>query len=158
MTAIRLCGHHHATHADGEVLTIADEATVRCNPTNVVTLSLARELVAQGCAELIGEWPEEAASGQVAHSPADESDGAQDPDQDPDLDRAGGEPPSDPPAGDPLPETSGQVAHSDPLNFGAPAGERPEEGDDDPAGDPDEDPGEDHERGTWGDGVDGEFD
>jgi hypothetical protein len=45
---------------------------------------------------------------------------------------------------------SGQVAHGDPRGFGAPPGERPEEGDDDPVRDPDKE--------LWSSGVDGDFD
>jgi hypothetical protein len=51
MTSIRLIGEHHP---DGTVLTIADEATARTDP-NTVTLEHARNLVASGEAEWVGE-------------------------------------------------------------------------------------------------------
>ena len=52
LSAIRLTGEHH----DGTALTIADEATARTDPTTV-TLAHARNLVASGEAEWVGETP-----------------------------------------------------------------------------------------------------
>ena len=49
-----LIGEHHTSHSDGTVLTIADEATARTDP-NTVTLEHARNLVASGEAEWVGE-------------------------------------------------------------------------------------------------------
>jgi len=58
MPAIRLIGEHHTSHSDGTVLTIADEATARADP-NTVTLEHARNLVASGEAEWVGEMAAE---------------------------------------------------------------------------------------------------
>lgn len=55
--AIRLIGQHHTSHHHGEVLQIADESVVRNNPTFVVTLARAHELVARGDAEWVGQAP-----------------------------------------------------------------------------------------------------
>ncbi len=56
MSAIRLIGQHHTTHHDGTVLQIAEEHVVKTN-SNVVTLDYARDLVANGDAEWVGDVP-----------------------------------------------------------------------------------------------------
>ena len=57
MAAIRLIGEHH-TSRRGTVLTIGDEEPARNSP-HIVTLEHARNLVARGVAEWIGEPPPE---------------------------------------------------------------------------------------------------
>jgi hypothetical protein len=57
MTAIRLIGEHH-TSQRSTVLTIGDEEAARSSP-RIVTLEHARNLVARGVAEWIGEPPPE---------------------------------------------------------------------------------------------------
>jgi hypothetical protein len=56
MPAIRLIGEHHTSHRGGKVLTVGDEAAARSSP-NIVTLAHARNLVAHGEAEWVGEPP-----------------------------------------------------------------------------------------------------
>jgi hypothetical protein len=56
MTAIRLIGEHHNSHRSRTVLTIGDETAARNSP-RIVTLEHARNLVAHGVAEWIGEPP-----------------------------------------------------------------------------------------------------
>jgi hypothetical protein len=58
LSAIRLIGEHHTSHSDRTMLTVADEATARTDP-NTVTLEHARNLVASGEAEWVGETPGE---------------------------------------------------------------------------------------------------
>jgi diadenosine tetraphosphate (Ap4A) HIT family hydrolase len=54
MHAIRLIGQHHATHHEGEVLSIADERTARTN-RNTVTQEHAHVLVERGDAEWVSQ-------------------------------------------------------------------------------------------------------
>jgi hypothetical protein len=56
MTAIRLIGEHHNSNRSPTVLTIGDEEASRSSP-HIVTLKHARNLVASGVAEWIGEPP-----------------------------------------------------------------------------------------------------
>ena len=58
MTAIRLIGEHHNSNRSPTVLTIGDEEAARNSP-RIVTLEQARNLVAHGVAEWIGEPPAE---------------------------------------------------------------------------------------------------
>ena len=57
MTVVRLIGEHH-TSQRSTVLTIGDEEAARSSP-RIVTLEHARNLVARGVAEWIGEPPPE---------------------------------------------------------------------------------------------------
>ena len=58
MTAVRLIGEHHNSHRRRTMLTIGDEEAARNSP-RIVTLEHARNLVAHGVAEWIGEPPAE---------------------------------------------------------------------------------------------------
>jgi len=58
MPAIKLIGVHHNSHRRQTVLTIGDEEAARSSP-RIVTLEHARNLVARGVAEWIGEPPPE---------------------------------------------------------------------------------------------------
>jgi hypothetical protein len=56
MTAIRLIGDHHTSHRRHTVLIIGDETAARNSP-HIFTLEHARNLVAYGVAEWIGDPP-----------------------------------------------------------------------------------------------------
>jgi hypothetical protein len=58
VTAIRFIGEHHNLHRGSTVLTIGDETAARNSP-RIVTLEHARNLVARGVAEWVGEPPAE---------------------------------------------------------------------------------------------------
>ncbi len=82
--AIRLTGHDHTTHHHGEVLTVKDEVIVRNSPANTVTMARARELVAAGRADWVGEPP-------LPERPAHRGGDPQEPPSDHDPHRDGGE-------------------------------------------------------------------
>jgi hypothetical protein len=56
MTAIRLVARHHTSYRNQTVLTVGDETAARNSP-RVVTIKHARNLVARGVAEWVGEPP-----------------------------------------------------------------------------------------------------
>jgi hypothetical protein len=56
MTDIRLIARHHTSHRHHTVLTVGDETAARNSP-RIVTLKHARNLVAYGVAEWVGEAP-----------------------------------------------------------------------------------------------------
>jgi hypothetical protein len=56
MTAIRLTALHHTSYRRRTVLTVGDETASR-NCPRIVTLKHARNLVAHGVAEWVGEAP-----------------------------------------------------------------------------------------------------